>query len=569
MSIKADRERLLHHKNLEVLRQRPRPSEMLPVYLSNKKEYLYSHSIRCALVPFDQIDKVLSRSDRNCEDCKGMPEGVVYNDGNKEKREYLRYGTDTGIEPLIIERKFYKIYPNYREISEEFRHFHNLYQNTKIDPSEYIILEDDGNEHIVAIVETNLIRIRLKEILQFAAIKEMYLAIYFDYCEYSNYSEEELQLDINDGSERFMRDDLMCWEQYYTGPIRSSSGTYLSVRRLIGKQLFKPLPKSKSGFWPFAEESEDKYAKFIIGVDENGDNITYTSNPDELKTPADPENVRGVDSDAPCYLTPVHFRKQVLDKYYQESSKYDVRELTLHCGGLWCMFIDNNHVDRVCAWLGDLGRDMPYSEQQHWLVHNIQPKGGVSPNFFQQQLMAQFTNSKQPEHMFRQQYHNLQKACEKHLGWQLLLPLSEGDEHHFGRLRTSPSNEQHVFDELVLSLTKILIDSLNEKALNKLIPDSDRKENTKGITRLEYVLKTCDVGDEDYIFFLRKLQNLRSSGSAHRKGKKYRKALQDFDIEHQSLQMVFRKILIQSVDLLDYFIGVVHGGKLRTELKEE
>lgn len=566
MSIDADRKRLSHHKNLEDLRQRPGLYEMMPVYLSDEKKDLYSHYIRCALVPSDQIDKVLSRSDRYRKDCKGMPGGVIYSDSNEEHREYLRYGTETGIEPLIIERYFYQIYPDYREISEEFRHFHNLYQNTKIDPPEYIKLEDDGNEHTVAIVETNLISIRLKEILQFASIKEMHLAIYFDYREYSNYSEEELQLDINEGSERFMRDDLMCWEQYYTCDIRSSSGTYLSVRRLIGKQLFKPLPKSKSGFWLFAEESEEKYTEFIIDVDENGDNITYTSNPNELKTPADPENIRGVDSDAPSYLTPVHFRKQVLDKYYQESSKYNVRESTLHCGGLWCMFIDDNHEDRVCAWLGDLGRDMPYSEQQHWLAHNIQPKGGVSQTYFQRQLMAQFTDSKQPEHMFKQKYRDLQKACEEHLGWQLLLPLEIGDEHHLERLRTSPTNEQHDFDELILSLTKILIDSLNEKALNKLIPASDREENPKGITRLDSALKTCNVVDgEDYITFLRQLQDLRSSGTVHRKGRKYIKAVQAFGIENLGLKMAFRKILLQAVDLLEYFIRAVNSGKLRTE----
>ena len=563
MSVKADRERLSHRKNLEDLRHLPGLYEMMPVYLSDKKADLHSRYIRCALVPFDQIEKVLSCSDRNREDCKGVPGGVVYYDDNKEQRKYLRYGTDTGIEPLIIERYFDQIYPDYREISEEFRHFHNLYHNTKIESPEYIKIEDDGNEYTIAIVETNLIGIRLKEILQFAAIKEMHLAIYFDYREYSNYSEEELQLNINGGSERFMRDGLMCWEQYYTGPITSSSGTYLSVSRLIGKYLVKPLLKSKSGFWLFAEEPKEKYAEFIIDVDENGDNVTYTSNPDELKTPADPENVRGVDSDTPCYLTPVHFRKQVLDKYYQERNKYDVRESTLHCGGLWCMFIDDNHEDRVCAWLGDLGRDMPYSEQQHWLAHNIQPKGGVSQIYFQRQLMAQFTNSNQPEHMFKQHYRNLQKVCEEHLGWQLLLPLKGGDEHHFERLRTSPTNEQHVFDELILSLTKILIDSLNEKALNKLIPDSDREENTKGITRLEYALTTCGVVDfENYISFLRQLQSLRSSGIAHRKGSNYRKVAQDFNIENQSLRMVFRHILLQAIDLLEYFISVVHSGKL-------
>ena len=35
-------------------------------------------------------------------------------------------------------------------------------------------IDDEGNEHVVAVVEPNLVKIRLKEIRQFLGIKEMY-----------------------------------------------------------------------------------------------------------------------------------------------------------------------------------------------------------------------------------------------------------------------------------------------------------------------------------------------------------------------------------------------------------
>ncbi|MDE0636599.1 MAG: hypothetical protein OXI43_12230 [Candidatus Poribacteria bacterium] len=572
MSIDNDRLRLSHRGNLENLRKPPGLTEMIPVYLTNEKTDFHAHYILCALVPSNQIEEVLSRSDRNWEYCKGTPTGVVYSTDNEERREYLRYGTDTGAEPLIIERNFYDIRPDYREISEEFRHFHNLYHNRKIELSEYIKIEDDGNEYPVAIVEPHQIQIRLKEILQFAAIKEMHLAIYFDYREYSVYPEEELGLSTNSGTDNLMREGLMCWEQYYTGPISGSSGSPLSVRRLIGKHLVKPLPKSKSGFWPFAKKPKEKYVEFIIDVDENGDDITYTSDPDELKTPADPENIRGVDSNAPSYLTPVHFRKQVLDKYIQASSKYDVEDSVLRCGRLWCMFIDNDHENRVCAWLGDLGRDMPYSEQQHWRVHNIPPAGGISATYLHRQIFAQFTNSNQPEHVFRQCYRNLQKACEENLGWQFLLPLNTADEHHLQSLRVPATDEQRDFDELVLSLTKILIDSLNEKSLKKLVSSENQEElkdkegnNKRGIAILEVVFRLKEIENaDDHLFFLQKLQSLRSSGSAHRKGKNYAKIADYFGIESHNLRDVFARILNRASEVLDYFIAIVKSGELDT-----
>ena len=570
MSVDKDRLRLSHHRNLESLRKLPRLTEMITVYLLDEKKDFYAHYILCALVPSDQIEKVLSRSDRNWEHCKGVPAGVVYSGGNEERSEYLRHGTDTGAEPLIIERNFYNMRPDYREISEEFRHFHNLYHNRKKDLSEYIKIEDDGNEYPVATIEPHRIQIRLKEILQFAAIKEMHLALYFDYREFSGYSEEELELDINGRSDNLMREELMCWEQYYTGPIHSSSGSQLSVRRLIGKHLVKPLPKFKSGFWPFAEEPKEKYVEFIIDVDENGDDITYTSNPDELKTPADPKNVRGVDPNAPSYLTPVHFRKQVLDKYIREPSKYDVEDSILRCGRLWCIFIDNDHEDRVCAWLGDLGRDMPYSEQQHWRIHNISPAGGISETYLQRQIFAQFTNSNQPEHMFKQRYRDLQKACEEHLGWQLVKPLEPGDEHIFKRLRVPVSDEESHFKDSVLDLSNILIERLNAQQLKALLPSDERKDITRGINLLEHVLTSRGVADsEKHIHFLRSLWDLRTTrSSAHpgiQGGKNYKRASKFFDLEHLSRQEAFTNILKQASNTLAYFIKFVHSGKFGTK----
>ena len=193
---------------------------------------------------------------------------------------------------------------DYKEICEEFRLFHRLYHDRKQD--QYIKIDDDGNAHRVVVVEPNRIQIRLQEIRQFLAIKEMYLSIQFDCREHSEHSLEELGL--KDGGDN-QRKDLMCWGHHYgdSGGI----GSHRAFSRLLGKRLIAPLPKSKSGFWGFAEEPQKKYIEFIIDVDKNGDEISYTSNPDALA------NNFGANPHAPNYLTPVHFRKQVLDKYYQ------------------------------------------------------------------------------------------------------------------------------------------------------------------------------------------------------------------------------------------------------------
>jgi hypothetical protein len=479
-----------------------------------------------------------------------MPGAIEYHDGKNKRVEYLRYGNDDGIEPLIIDREFYGMRDSYVEICEEFRLFHQLYHDHRHD--RYFKFDDSGNEHLVAIVEPNRVQIRLKEIRQFLAIKEMYLSIQFDYRAHSEHTLEELGLKEGGGENR---GDLFCWGLFY-GDL-SCSGTDRAFSRLLGKRLIPPLPKEKSGLWGFAEKEPKKYVDFIIGIDENGNEIVYTSDPDELA------NYFGANPDAPHYLTPVQFRKQVLDKYYQQSNKYSIESGILRCGSLWCVYIDNHFDDRVAAWLGDLGRDLPYEEQLHWRSFNIPPTGGVSETYFRRQILAQFADSDRPEHEFRTLYDRLQMSCKEYLGWQILLPLTEGDFYYLKEIRVPSTDEQKDFDDLVLALTKILVDSLNEKEFNKLIPASERSEIKGGISRLERALQVCGFsGYESHIRFLRDLQELRSAGTAHRKGNNYQKIAKEFNVDDQSLSAVLKVILILSIKFLDFLEAVVHSKKL-------
>ena len=556
MSIDLDRERLSQTRMLEWLQRDLKMTEMVTVYLSDHRES-HNYGIYCALIPLDGIDQVFSSPSWDLRWGGGMPDASVSYEGGEERVEYLRYGGTTNrVEPLVLGREFSGLYDAYMEISEEFRLFHNLYHDGKTD--KYIKIDDDGNEYTVAVVEPDCVKIRLREIRQFLAIKEMYLSIQFDCIENSEYDLQELGLERG---EAHQQNSFMRWCHGYGD---RSLGRYKSFSRLDGKRLIKPLPKSKSGLWGFSEKPEEEHVEFIIDVDEDGDEIIHTSDPDALA------NYFGANPDAPHYLTPVHFRKQVLDKYYHESSKYTVEDSLLRCGDLWCMAIDSHHDDKICAWLGDLGRDLPYTEQLHWRSYNILPEGGVSKTYFKRQILNQSANSDRPEHLFRIRYQDLQDACKEYLGWQLLLPLDTGDEYHFKNLRIPATDEQSDFDALVLSLTKILIDSLNERRLNTLISKDQRAKLKGSIARLEAVFSAHDVeGAAERIAFLRKLQSLRSSSAAHRKGRNYRKIAKDFGVESQHLRDVFTGIIWQALEVLNYFIFLVRSGPINPEIIEK
>ena len=167
---------------------------------------------------------------------------------------------------------------------------------------------------------------------------------------------------------------------------------------------------------------------------------------------------------------------------------------------------------------------------------------------------------------FKKRYHDLQKASQTHLGWQWFLPLCAADAHHLRSLDIPVSDEQLDFDSLVLSLTKILIDSLNEESLKKLIPYEKQEafEHKNGIALLEAALHLNDLDGADvHVAFLRKLECLRSGRRADRKRQNYSKIAKHFDVENQSLQYVFANILNSASDTLEYFIALVNSGQIQ------
>lgn len=571
MSLDSDRKRLMQEDKLNWWSRELKFTEMVTVYSRDEQDE-YS-GIFCALIQFDQVEQSLSDPvNWDLRFGESMPADSGSGPAGSGQFTYLRNFCGEGIEPFIIDREFNESQTNfgqrrnYREISEEFRLFHNLYHDRQADV--YIKIDDEGNEEVVGIVEPNRIRIRLRAIRQFLAIKEMYLSLQFWHFKYVKNTLDALGMTEHDEKPQIKAtgDGDICWQLSY----RNYSGNgYHSSSLLAGKRLIEPLPKSESGFGRFAKEQEKEYVNVIIGVDDNGDEISVSCNPAKTKNCA----YNLVPSNG---LIPVHFSKQVLDRYYNEPSKYSVKDSVLDCPW-WFMHIDNHHDYRVVVWLCDLFA-LPYKEQLHWRMHNIQPEGDVSETCFRRDILAEFTESDRPEHLFRRRYEELQKASEQYLGWQFLRPLSAADAHHLKTLRIPSTNEQKEFDEMVLSLAKILIDSLNQEQLKKLISpkqkgnlNPEEKDRLKqSIGCLEISLNACGVKNaEHHISFLRNLQKLRSTGAAHRKGTKYKKIADEFGIGRQSFHTVFTMILVKASDCLDFFLYLVRSEQINPKVIEE
>jgi hypothetical protein len=483
------------------------------------------------LIPSSDAKEALNDPTWDLSIGSGFPCVGYHYENGQEVWSYYRF-SDRDVEPLVFWRNFHNIKDAYWEISEEFRHYFNLYEDKK--NNKFLFIDDNGDEQEVVIIEKDNIRIRSKYLKEFLAVKKMDLTLFFDYNRFS--TETMAEQGMKEYSRHVKRRNW-CYS------IGARDWTHFDDKTksqgwLMGKKLIHGL----TNFRPRLIDRKDrKYEKFIIGLDKNGKEITFTCNEDKLP------NFFGKNKGAPNYLTPVFFKKEVLAKYYHEPTKYAVYDGCLFCGGLWSLRMDNNHPEHVVVFLGDLGH-LTYREQVYWKHYNIAKKGKLSYTAWMRDFKAEFADPEQSDLFLKQRFTDFQEKWKKRFGWYLFLPLSKDDEYHFRTLRIPLTNEQSEFDEQVLSLTKMLIDSLNEKQLTRgMVPSKD----AKGIDKLEVFLQSKGVKILGMIEFLRDLQDLRSSGVAHLKGERYSKIKKAFGIEEKELHDVFDDICLGAIRTLN------------------
>ncbi|WP_067806611.1 hypothetical protein [Actinomadura formosensis] len=461
----------------------------------------------------------------------GMPGFVFYGDG---RSEYLRFGDDNGVEPFIIDRDFHGLKPSYVEVSEEFRHFHNLYEDRR--KGIFTALDDSGDDVEVIRMTPSKVQVRAKFLKEYLAARDMVMLLFFDFDRWSSKTLEELGMekqseDVQKKSHRYIR-----WVDVVPGMTDPARKTYA---RFMGKKMVKGSENYRPSM--FSDRESRQYEEFIIGVDEEGDNVHFTCDEEKLA------NYFGKNPDAPHYLTPVFFDKAVMAKYYNDPAKYRVEDSNLHCGGYWGLRLDNNHRDYVVVYLGDLGK-LAHKEQLYWKSFNVVPDGNVSDVAFRRSILGQWTDADEPALAFKASYRRFRDRWHKQFGWDLFKPLRPEDEHYWTTLHVPASENQKEFDDQVMALSKVLVERLNERAITKHITV---EPNDKGITKFQKYLDVVEFPDRQaLITLLRNLNDLRS-GPAHVKGKTYERASRHFDLDEKGQSRAFSDLFVAATALIN------------------
>ena len=454
--------------------------------------------IACFLKP-DGIERALDDPSFDLNGGDGRPGFVGYSDGDGGWNvEYLAVGAEEVV-PLVFHRYFTGPFPNVVELAEDFRLFWDLYEDRQA--RRFLTTDDVGDVITVAEWRDGNLRVNKRYLRRYQAARQFALSlqVVVDRRAADEIAHlTEVSVDIGEGQYRLA---------YHGG-----SGLYDDARpnftRLLGKRVIPPPPIERCELWPY--EPARQYENFIIGTDAEGEPITHTCDPDELA------NYFGKNPDAPHYLTPVFFERRVFDKYYADADRYEVSDGYLRESSTWGLRMDNALDDHVAVFLGDLGRDIPYREQQYWRSFNIAPPGRMSETAIRRSFLGQFYDSDRIEHRFVTSYRRLQRAWEERHGWVLFKPPHAGDAHIEHSIHVPTNTSFGQFDDQIVRLAKLVVDSLNEEEMSAALAKPVKDE--KGIAKLERLLGQLGIASDPLCADLRRAQGARTRSAAHRKG---------------------------------------------------
>lgn len=435
--------------------------------------------------------------------------------------------SDDGIEPFLFSKHF-KINDSedsYIDVSEEFILYFKLYEKI-IDKQNRIFyfIDEVGDLEEVIKIEPNIVKVKLKYLKEYISVRKVYFSICFDFMRL--YNNNLSSMNINHMDKNFQTD-----KYFYNHLIRPSNTDVRNQSWIMGKVIINFDKNKAKGY---ISDYENKiYEKFITGYDSDGNEILQDCKRENKK-----------------YFILTYFKKEVLNKYYNNPKKYSVDGWYVN-SPFFSLKIDNNIEEYVPVFLVELG-SLPYKEQLHWKQYNIPPQKGISNTYYETMIEGNWVeNPEAIDLFFKHKYEQFNKDWELKFGWKFYKPFEKQDKYIFDSLHLPSSNNVKTFCEQMLSIVKITIDKLNESGLSKNII---LEKNDKGITKLEKFLKSNTIDLPVMILFLRNLWFLRSGLLAHSfsdSNKDCKKAIEYFGIKGDNYIDVAKNIFLKSIYTLN------------------
>ncbi len=500
----------------------------ITVYESIHKRYDDEVLIYCGLVNKAKIRSYRKETDWRIEPGgEGKPTISSLFHNGEWVSQYSTYDKDK-IEPFIFSKSFHfdEGHDRYVDISEEFILYYKLYEKgLNKQQRTFYFIDDLGDLEEVILIEPQHVKVKLRYLKEYIAVRQIYFAVCFDIVRY-------LDAKLVDEDTKPIDKNYKIAHGQYNHYIRLSPADASKLQGWLRGKVILDYDKTKTNSFYF-DTANAQYEQFIISYNNEGE-FVYES------CERNNEN----------YFKLTYFKKEVLNKYYNDPSRYAVDGFRIS-SDFFSLKLDNNLDNYVAVFLHDLS-SLPHKEQLHWKQYNIAPQKEISNRYYTTMIEGNWAQDAQTSDLFfKDKYEDFNQKWEKFFGWKFYKPLSSQNIHNFQALHVPTKNNKKTFCEQILALVIITIDSLNEKEIGKNL---ELDENDKGIKKLEKFLAHHNHPIPDMIEFLKHLQNLRSGLVAHRfsdSNKGVQKAIAYFGLSDNNYVEVANDIFIKSIFTLN------------------
>lgn len=442
-------------------------------------------------------------------------------------------GQDDGYYFLVAEEYFHPMDKEQLLLNQEFILLFNLYRGND---GNYYDINESGEKSLVVRFDDE-VRIRTSYLMRYIAAKQL---LFVQFIDGRISSSEHYPM----SAEKIHDEDCQSDHYHYKLWFCSTHKEDYLLSMVYARSIVVPRPRETCNILLF--EHKETYPEFPIAEKPDGSSVQFTCDPNRLN------NYFDSNPGAPMYLTPVFFKPEVLDKY-RKNPYFTVSERRLACGTQWGVEIDHVIPSRVMIYLGDLGRDVPENERRHFLEHVMSPTDQkVSQEAFANDILNAWVDPTGPVSQLVLGRKRLDDTWLNVFGWRLFREPHPDDTDMEKLIRVPSGNSREEFDTVIVNLGKYLIEYIDESRLNEF-------SKPGSINKLSEFLNAKGV-DADLIA-LRDLQSLRSTSSAHSKGKKYDKVKERLltGDAPSDIEDLIRRLALMMDSLTD---AIVFGDKL-------
>jgi hypothetical protein len=253
------------------------------------------------------------------------------------------------------------------------------------------------------------------------------------------------------------------------------------------------------------------------------------------------------------FLTPVFFKRQVLDAYLNEPRYYAVSDTYVSAGNMWGIEIAITERGNVQVWLGDLGR-ISERAQRHWQQYAI-PDDDVVPEWrARQDLLAEFVDPPKDEGIDRVKtgIEKCNEAAATYCGESLFTRVEGMNEQRIETLHTPLNDSQPEFQQQVTSLAILIVDHLNAAFLNKVDAPKGEGQLKRLADWLAFELSLSDTEAKEILRGCYAVYSIRSeAGGAHRASGRASEVLDRAGIDLDDLPAGFESLAHLVADSLN------------------